>query len=55
MKCYVIATKWSEKEKKQVKFVAGEFDEYMNAHIFKEAYNEHYSADAHIVVGRKEI
>ena len=49
MKYMVIATKWSEEIKTQVKYVAGEFDEYMNASIFKQAYNEYYSANAYIV------
>lgn len=49
MKYMVIATKWDEELAKQVKYVAGEFDIYMNAVIFKQAYNTHYSADAYIV------
>ena len=49
MKYMVIATKWDEELAKQVKYVAGEFDTYMNASLFKQAYNAHYSADAYIV------
>ena len=49
MKYMVIAVKWDSEEKKQVKYVAGEFDVYMNASLFKQAYNEYYSADAYIV------
>lgn len=49
MKYIVIATKWSGEEEKQVKYVAGEFDEYMNAALFRDAYNKYYSASAYIV------
>lgn len=48
-KFFVIATHWDEREKAQVKYIAGEFNSYMNASIFKNAYNEHYKADAVIV------
>lgn len=49
MKYMVIAIKWSSEEQKQVKYVAGEFDEFMNASIFRDAYNKFYSANAYIV------
>ena len=49
MKYMVIATKWDSKEEKQVQYVAGEFDKYFNASLFKNAYNEYYSANAYIV------
>lgn len=49
MKYFVIATHWDDKRKAQVKYIAGEFSSYMNANIFKEAYNAHYSANAVIV------
>lgn len=42
MKYFVIATHWDDKRKAQVKYIAGEFSSYMNANIFKEAYNAHY-------------
>ena len=45
-KYYVIATVWSEEHKNQVKVIAGEFDNHMNATIFRDAYNEHYNTDA---------
>lgn len=45
---YVIATIWSEEDKAQIKTIAGEFTAYSNAILFKEAYNEKYSADAYI-------
>ena len=47
-KYYVIAVKWDESKKAQVKYVAGEFSSYMNAELFRNAYNERYSTDAHI-------
>ena len=40
---------WSEEYGKQVKVVAGEFDKFVNAKLFAEAYNKHYSATAEIV------
>lgn len=39
MKYFVIATHWDDERKAQVKYIAGEFSSYMNAKIFKEAYN----------------
>ncbi len=48
-KYYVVATKWSEGHEAQIKYVAGEFPEYVLAAIFKDAYNEHYHANAEIV------
>lgn len=49
MKYFVIATHWDDNRKAQVKYIAGQFDNYMNARIFKEAYNDHYKTDAVIV------
>ena len=49
MKHYVIATKWSEDAKTQVKYIAGEFPNYMNASLFCKAYNDHYKANAVVV------
>lgn len=46
MKYLVIAIKWSDEDHKQVKYIAGAFDEFMNARIFAEAYNKHYKASA---------
>lgn len=46
---FVVATHWSEEDNAQVKYIAGEFTEYNLARIFKEAYNEHYKADAQVV------
>ena len=49
MKYLVIATHWDDEKKAQVKYIAGQFEDYMNATLFKRAYNEHYHADAKIV------
>lgn len=49
MKYFVIAIKWDDDVKDQIKYIAGEFDSFLNAKIFKDAYNEHYKANAHIV------
>lgn len=49
MKYFVIATHWDDNRKAQVKYIAGQFDNYMNASLFKKAYNDYYSADATIV------
>ena len=46
MKYFVIATHWDDERKAQVKYIAGQFDSFANANIFKTAYNEHYKADA---------
>ena len=49
MKYFVIATHWDDKKKAQVKYIAGQFEKYVNASLFKQAYNECYHADAKIV------
>lgn len=49
MKYFVIATKWDPKQEKQIKYIAGEFNNFVNAEIFRTAYNERYSADAMII------
>nr|DAT47667.1 MAG TPA: hypothetical protein [Caudoviricetes sp.] len=49
MKYFVIATHWDDTRKAQVKYIAGQFDEYMNASLFKKAYNDHYKANAVII------
>lgn len=46
MKYFVVATHWDKTRQAQVKYIAGEFNEYINASLFKAAYNEHYKADA---------
>ena len=45
----VWVTVWSEEYKQQIKKLAGTFDNFMNATLFKEAYDNHYSAHAEIV------
>lgn len=45
----VWVTIWSDEYKKQIKVVAGEFDSYMNAKLFAEAYGAYYSTTAEIV------
>ena len=44
----VLATAWSEEEKKQVKTICGMFASYMNAELFAKAYSEHYKTTAEI-------
>lgn len=46
---FVVATKWSDEDNAQIKYIAGEFTEYHLALIFKEAYNNHYKADATVI------
>ena len=48
-KYFVVATKWSNEDRAEIRYIAGEFTEYILARIFKEAYNEHYKADAIII------
>ena len=45
----VWVTVWSDEYKQQIKKVAGEFDNYMNASLFAKAYEKHYSANTEIV------
>lgn len=50
MKKYeVLVTVWSDEFKKQIKVVAGEFDNFVNARIFANAYNDRFSTTAEIV------
>lgn len=48
MKYFVIATRWND-EKEAVKCIVGEFDRYLNAIIFRDAYNKCSSDNATIV------
>ena len=48
MRYLVIAFVWSEEHEKTMKKVVGTFDEFWNAHIFCEAYNDHFKANAYI-------
>lgn len=45
----VWATVWSSELEQPIKKVVGEFDRFMNAKIFADAYNKHYSSNAEIV------
>ena len=49
MKYFVIGKQWDNNRKAQVKYIAGQFDNYINASLFRRAYNERYSTDAVIV------
>ena len=49
MKYLVITTKWSEEEHGQIEVVAGVFDSYFNASLFRDAYNKYYCASAYVV------
>ena len=55
----VWVTRWSEEQRSQIKVIAGEFAEYMNAKLFAQAYADHYHADVEILeyrqLGRHEI
>ena len=46
-------TKWSEEHRSQIKVVAGEFTEYMNAKIFAQAYADQFCATVEIIEYRK--
>ena len=49
MKKYQVwALQWDSESKMQREFMIGEFTSYMNAVIFRDAYNAHYSASARI-------
>lgn len=45
----VIATVWSDEQKKPIEVVAGTFDRCFNAILFRDAYNAHFHATARIV------
>ena len=49
----VWTTIWSEEHKSQIKVIAGEFSEYINAKIFAQAYADRYHAEVEIVEYRK--
>ena len=48
MRYQVWAVQWDSESKMQREFMIGEFTSYMNAAIFRDAYNEHYHASARI-------
>lgn len=47
-KYFVVALKWDDAKRKQVEFIAGTFDDFLCAKLFKDAYNNRYKADARI-------
>lgn len=49
MKYEAWVTVWSEEHQKRIKVIAGEFDRYLNAKLFADAYKAHYSAEVEIV------
>ena len=49
MKYFVIATCWNDEKEEAVKCIEGVFDSYMNASIFRDAYDKYYSTNAVIV------
>lgn len=49
MKYFVIAKHWDDSKNAQVDYIAGEFDSYMNASLFRDAYNKFYSTEARVV------
>lgn len=53
-KYFVVAKKYDEGEEKIVKCVVGEFDRHINAVLFRDAYNKHYSANA-VIINLNEI
>lgn len=46
---FVVATHWDNSRKAQVKYIAGEFSDFMNAVLFMKAYNDYFKADAKVV------
>jgi len=48
-KYYVIATRWSDETKSQIRTIVGEFDEWMLAKLFCDAYSAEFMTEAHIV------
>ena len=49
MKYFVIANKWGNKRSAIVRYIAGEFDNRINAQIFKDAYDAHYCTCVKII------
>ena len=48
MKYFVVITKYDSLKHKQVKEIAGTFDNYINAELFRDAYNMWYYASAKV-------
>nr|DAG56051.1 MAG TPA: hypothetical protein [Caudoviricetes sp.] len=49
MKYVVIANRWDSCLNRQIQQVIGQFDSYVNANIFKKAYDDHYSTTSRII------
>lgn len=49
MKYFVIATIFDRNRGEQVRHIIGEFDDVLNAIIFKDAYNARFHSDAKVV------
>ena len=52
---YVIAKKWSDGKKDIVKYIVGVCYRYIDAELLRNAYNEHYHANAYIVSVEKSL
>lgn len=48
MKYFVIAVRWDDEKKEQEKYIAGEFPNFVNAVLFRNAYNTAFSTTAEI-------
>lgn len=54
MTYFVMAKHWDEKLQRATYYVAGQFERYYNAVLFRDAYNEHYSQHA-IIKSTEEL
>lgn len=52
-KFFVIAMCWNKEGIAQEKFVIGEFNTLLNAIIFRNAYNEHFSTKSYVISDRE--
>lgn len=46
MRYLVVTTRWDEEREVPEKLIAGVFNDFMSASIFRRAYNEYYKAEA---------
>lgn len=46
MTYFVIAKHWDEEMQRATEYIAGQFERYMNAVLFRDAYNKFYSTKA---------
>lgn len=49
MRYLVIATRWNNEKQAQTREVVGEFPTYYLASMFRDAYNQKFTADARVV------